>query len=146
MLAVTVLVPMGLAIARDPTVIGIRAILGAIAATWLVATVGLVWLLHDPSDLFTFYLYFVVVVPAFAVPTAALVAARLVGARGQLLSAFMLGLVGWFVGVFMTLVIDEVGLATWPRYTWIYAELLAVPASYAALSALIASRLGRRTA
>lgn len=146
MVAIAAVIPIALAIARDPTVAGIRAVVVTVAGTWLVATVALAGLLHDPSNLFTFFLFFLVIAPALSIPVGAFLATRLTGARGHLISAFMLGVAGWFAGVVAMLVIDEISLAAlWSRYTRDYAVVLALPATYAALAALTASSLHRRT-
>lgn len=147
MLAIAVLLPIALVIAREPTVARIRVVLITVVGTWLLSTVLFVLLLHDPSSIFTLYFFFLIVVPALSVPAAALLATRLAGAKDQLVAAFILGVVGWFVGVVVAVVIDELCVTVLlPRYTWDYAEALAAPASYAAVAALIACTGARRTA
>jgi hypothetical protein len=146
MLAIAVLLPIALLIAPEPTFARIRNVVVTALGTWLLSTVLFVLLLHDPSSIFTLYFFFLIVVPALSVPAAAVLATRLAGAKGQLVSAVILGVIGWFAGVVVAVLIDELCVAALvPRYTWDYAEALAAPASYAALAALTACIGGRRT-
>jgi hypothetical protein len=142
--AVAMLAPIAVVIARDRSARALLTTIATVAATWLVATFALSWLVGDPSDLYAFYLMFLVVVPAISVPVAALVATRVAGVRGQLISSLVLGVLGWALGVIVLFAIERRGVACQrPGDVWIYAELLALPASYAAIGAIVAGRLGR---
>lgn len=121
-----------------------RSLIITVLATWLTATATMSGV--DPSDIGAFFFVFLVVAPCLSIPTAAIVATRLVRARGQLVAALSLSWLGWIAGVVVLFLLAAQVAAGWPKHFWDYALLLALPAIYSACGAVVAAGLGNRAA
>ena len=119
-------------------------LLPTIITTWLVVTFALAYMLPDPSDISTWFLFFLIIIPSLGIPFAAVVATRLAKLRGHFSEALAMALLGWIVGLVVSFLVDMAfvhhGL---PYYFWDYAEALALPACYAGSAAAWAASVQR---
>lgn len=105
--------------------------------TWLIATAVLSWFVPDPSDIGALLGFYYIIVPCLCIPVAAIVATQLMPTRGRLVSAILLALFSWLVGIAIGMLIG-VNHAAAGQF-WDYALWLALPALYTACGAVLAA-------
>ncbi len=114
------------------------ALLVTIALTWTAATLAYAWFCPDPSDLSAVIRFFLIILPALAIPTAAFVATRIVHRPGETIAAMLLGMLGWIVGI-VVLFVAPFGSADLAARAF----LVAPPAILIASGAVLAAGLDR---
>ncbi|NVB80168.1 MAG: hypothetical protein HOV81_17370, partial [Kofleriaceae bacterium] len=116
------------------------ATLVTLAVTLIAALVANLWFVPDPSDTGSLVLFFLALGPAFAVPTAALVAtlfAPPVGFRiAAFFSAVVAGILGWAIGLVIMHVVEPFAPS---RELLLRLIGIAPPAIYCACGAVLAT-------
>jgi hypothetical protein len=110
----------------------VHVLVPTVLVTWLVSTFALAYMLRDPSDLTTFYFYFVVVTPSLGIPLAAVLATQLAKLHGRP--------DGSWDSSSPTCTSCP---ADCRAYFWAYAAALALPATYAGSAAACAASVQR---
>ena len=113
------------------------AVIATCAAAWGAIT-GLITWVGDPGDVSLALLLYFVIAPFVTSAIAAVVATRVVGLRGRFVPAFLLGTMGWVIGLAIGMIVvfaadlDEL---------LDNATAIALPAIYTACAAVIAAAI-----